>query len=264
MCGGGYLVFVDSDDWIEKDYIGTLLQYREDSVLVLTGRKKEEATGIILTECYSDEEVSEVKEQWFWKLYRKNFANSPCGKLYDMKVIKRYQLRFPDELDLGEDLIFNLSYYVHMNKCVIINHPLYAYSYSGTSLSHKIRENKKEIKFYLYQQIKNYCEKYGEMKEEDFLAYYFMYYNTFLFDAEQERKNKSFSRNVRNKKYREIIESREMRNIITDIKEYKKNLSFLKKTDIFMIENRLFLLYRISHWSSIKGKKFYNFLFSRR
>lgn len=51
----------------------------------------------------------------------------PWNKLYVRKIIEDNGIRFPLELSLGEDFVFNLEYFRHCNGLVFLNEPLYYY-----------------------------------------------------------------------------------------------------------------------------------------
>ncbi len=107
---GEYLLFVDSDDYIEANTCARMLKLREesDADLVIAGfhhwyvgrdvRKRPREEGV-----YTKEEFAGV----FLDLYEDGFLNMPWNKLFCRKLIRE---GFPHDLNLGEDLLFNLSY----------------------------------------------------------------------------------------------------------------------------------------------------------
>ena len=44
------------------------------------------------------------------KIYAGDLLNPPWNKLFRADIVKKYQLRFPEDISLGEDLVFNLNY----------------------------------------------------------------------------------------------------------------------------------------------------------
>ena len=67
----------------------------------------------------------------FGKLYD-NFINQLWNKLYESKIIKGNNLEFPYDVRVGEDLLFNLSYFEHIDSIQIESYPIYHYMQTNT------------------------------------------------------------------------------------------------------------------------------------
>lgn len=104
---GQWVVFVDSDDWCEEnylsDFISTQKNLHEDCV-VLQGRKNEVdgkvVDNLVLKEC-SYENVSEAMLENNLLVF-----GAPYCKLYSNILIQKYEIRFPEEYSYGEDTTF--------------------------------------------------------------------------------------------------------------------------------------------------------------
>ena len=98
--GGMYVQFVDSDDFVEPDYCAAMADALEKTrgSLAVCGFHHH----------YVGADVEKVPQAGadLLELYGTGFLNMPWNKLYR----KEYMGHFPEDLSLGEDLLFNLEY----------------------------------------------------------------------------------------------------------------------------------------------------------
>ena len=139
---GSYVTFIDSDDWVELDYVEILykkiIEYQADiSVGNYYSYNEDEETYYF--HIYGDSYYEKVYDNVsiFENLYEsqemKSFALiSACGKLYKAKLFD--YLRF-DKGKLGEDGYFNQKMYLSVNKVVYLNKGLYAYRQRSGSIT---------------------------------------------------------------------------------------------------------------------------------
>lgn len=139
---GDYVTFVDSDDWIELDYVETLYkkitQYQAD-IAVGNYYSFNESEGMFYFHILGDSYYEKVYDNIsiFENLYEsqemKSFALiSAWGKLYKAGLFE--QLRF-DIGKLGEDGYLNQKIYLLAEKIVYIHKGIYSYRIRNNSLS---------------------------------------------------------------------------------------------------------------------------------
>ena len=139
---GSYVTFVDSDDWIELDYVEILYkkitEYQAD-IAVGNYYSFNETEGMYYFHIFGDSYHEKVYDNVsiFENLYEsqemKSFALiSAWGKLYKAKLFD--YLRF-DKGKLGEDGYFNQKMYLSVNKVVYLNKGLYAYRQRSGSIT---------------------------------------------------------------------------------------------------------------------------------
>ena len=135
---GDYITFVDSDDYIEEDYIETLYtnlkKYNSDiavcncfNVIEETGKKDYKTFGISEVKEYTNEEA--VKNLFYYNFLR----HSPWGKLYKKEVWNN--IRFP----LGknyEDLAILYKLFLNSKKVIYIPKEKYNYTIRKGSIVH--------------------------------------------------------------------------------------------------------------------------------
>ena len=139
---GSYVTFIDSDDWIEQDYIETLykkiVEYQAD-IAVGNYYSYNEDEETYYFHIYGDSYYEKIYDNIsiFENLYEsqemKSFALiSAWGKLYKAKLFD--YLRF-EKGKLGEDGYFNQKMYLSVNKVVYLNKGLYAYRQRSGSIT---------------------------------------------------------------------------------------------------------------------------------
>lgn len=161
---GDYILFIDSDDYIEENYIQTLVENcSDDCDLVVCGftydfGSKKTENKVEEVNCLT---IEEYKKK-FNSLYAKSLTNSPFGKLYKSELVK--DIAFDISVPLGEDLIFNLDYLKRCKNIKII--PYAGYFYNQTNVSSATKKYKTEYydciikcyeksKLFVYGEIKN-------------------------------------------------------------------------------------------------------------
>ncbi len=113
---GEYLIFVDSDDWVEENHIEVLLPI-EDEDLVYGGRKFF-VHGIFVEERKITSKIAN-KSEWvsdfrpFGIGQYTLFFPSAC---YKLEIVKNNSAVFDSSLSIGEDGLFNLNYMKFISK----------------------------------------------------------------------------------------------------------------------------------------------------
>ena len=153
---GDYITFVDSDDWIEKEFIHEMLdianKYKVDYVTCGYYRVYESKKEIINGNL--EEIVIDSKE------YVNKLLNVQNGYGFvHMKLIKKTKisnLRFEEKLVVGEDALFNIQLCKNIDRIVIYKKPLYNYYFNANSVVRKY--NNEYCNNYLKSMI--YMSKY--------------------------------------------------------------------------------------------------------
>lgn len=146
---GKYVLFVDSDDWLEPDCLDKLVITAESSKcdIVICGFYVEKKNSSESFGFFSFEEHTFFKEDAFF--LSKNcligdcnnhrrppvLVGNPWAKLYRRRLIEAHGLRFPYGVQFGEDVIFNLRTFWHSERTVLIPNHLYHYSLRDDSIS---------------------------------------------------------------------------------------------------------------------------------
>lgn len=158
---GKYLVFVDSDDLVTSNIYTDMINKMDIDSMPICGYSYINSKKDIIGEkkAYIYDCILEKKD--FFLLCENFILNSPVNKIFNLKIIKENNIRFNEELSLGEDLIFVLDYIKYIKKFVLINKPYYKYLVeSNESLSTKYRSDLLNINIKLIEEIYMKFEEY--------------------------------------------------------------------------------------------------------
>ena len=167
---GNYIVFVDSDDYVDPDYLSSLLDAQKThptaghfwcGIAVHQGKDGGNTTAYV---CDTSEPWSVRTRTDLMELFNKWLLNSPCCKVYKTKILHDKNIRFAKDLSLGEDLLFNLQY-LDANRnaeIIIINRPLYHYMRLGNeSLHNRYYPNLAGINNRLHSELLRHLKMFG-------------------------------------------------------------------------------------------------------
>ena len=129
---GKYICFVDSDDYVSKDYLKTLIDVKKnnkaDNIWCYFKTVDKYSERIDCKEVSPETNLEKYTVKDIMTLHEKWLDAGPVCKLYISDIIKENNLKFDDSLSLGEDLIFNFVYLDYTNKnIIVINKELYFY-----------------------------------------------------------------------------------------------------------------------------------------
>ncbi|MTM83978.1 glycosyltransferase, partial [Turicibacter sanguinis] len=140
---GEYVLFVDSDDFLEVDAlkkINTILG-NKDYDLIMFGIKKH--VGENQHSMYADIKTGSYRvKEVISTLIQHEYINAPI-KVYKKNLLRKHRIFFNVNLDIGEDLLFNISYIVNCTSFYFIEEDLYHYMIRNcNSLTQRLIENK--------------------------------------------------------------------------------------------------------------------------
>ena len=156
---GEYIVFVDSDDYIENKMIEELINVKDEKDGELLIYNYSKVYGTTDKKTYEISNATLNKEEFlekFFEYYNKLIVHSPCNKLYKSKIIKENNIKFNTSLTIGEDLIFNLEYFKHCDTFRIVNEYYYHYRFNQESVTNKFRKDYYNQQKYLLNSVKDF------------------------------------------------------------------------------------------------------------
>ena len=161
---GEYVMFLDSDDYINSDLIQVLYEtvqkYRVD--ICKSGFQYVKNDGTIQSKrCYKNElfEGEKAATDFLPRLVgsapdkKDSFEMSVCASLYRLSHIKEHNLIFPSERELiYEDLIFNIEYAQYANGACVVGAIGYNYRRNEKSLTKSYQSGRFDacINWYIY------------------------------------------------------------------------------------------------------------------
>ena len=110
---GKYITFIDSDDYILPDYLQKIKDAHDrygDEFLYCTSFQVHTEDGIRYYQHRKTADYTIIKGNLFSKLIAEGLFNTVINKVYCLKPVRENLIKFPEDVSLGEDLIFNLRY----------------------------------------------------------------------------------------------------------------------------------------------------------
>lgn len=149
LADGKYIMFLDSDDVIHNKCLRILVDLLESQKadismcsyrkVVINSRKSDAINDSLLGEELSDNQLKELSAEECIRLmfYKKIAMPYPFLKLFRREVIGN--IRFPEDIKLGEDLEFNLAVFRNITgKVVYTPNELYFYTQNKDSITHSL------------------------------------------------------------------------------------------------------------------------------
>lgn len=155
---GEYITFVDSDDWVGPNMCEsttTFAKQTEYDVLIFSlnehysNRSIKTIRPFLQDKQYLDQQTIDTIIRNTIHIFKYNFIpaiNTVC-KLYNRRFLKKHNIRYHQDLPIGEDRVFNYQVYTHAKKIAYQNTPFYHYrvwssssrnSYNEQTLYHSV------------------------------------------------------------------------------------------------------------------------------
>lgn len=166
---GEYILFIDSDDWVEKDYFEKMYDCAKENDSDLVGcntyienKKAEKRRVILLNDGYSNIKAWLRCETscWLWI------------KLIKRSIIEENKLRFNTDLRKYEDCLFCIQMFYYAKKVNYFDEYLYHYLIRNTSASNSIKkydtsiyivESINKIEEFLYSKFNSVNELFNDL-----------------------------------------------------------------------------------------------------
>lgn len=164
---GDFIVFVDSDDWIEPDMIAKMLltQEKSDTDIVIMGHvremengKNKKEMGQISAGIYGEDSLKLFYEKMFYVSPVSGWGIWPTlwGKLYKKDVIKYAIERVDDRIIYGEDTAVLFTACFVAERIVLVENYLYHYfTINENSVSKAPNKKLLDSMYFLYGYMKN-------------------------------------------------------------------------------------------------------------
>ncbi len=156
---GKYVTFVDSDDYLEPEFLKDSFQAAKEhgADLVASGLTMENWAD---SKCVSSVSYTFVADKIYdaktlLEVWGEDYAPicmcGPCCKLYRRSIIEKACIQFPNHLNYGEDTCFNLDFLMQNPKTVVFAKSYYHYRReSGESLFSRFHRDTYEVHAEVY------------------------------------------------------------------------------------------------------------------
>lgn len=236
---GKYIAFVDGDDYIDSTYISRLVYAVKTSGKDVGIAKYKRIYNKNIEEVFEcDKEIKiENKNEYLKNILNVQTAVGMCtGKIYRTSIIRDNNIKFDNNLKVGEDALFNANICEYSNGCIDINDDLYNYRLNNESLVRKYDLNYKNKYYDAMVAMEKFC---GDSHLND--MYNYIMYHVLLICV-------NYCCNPKNNcKYKERINN--IRNLVKEdlfgkaIKNSNyDNLSLSRKITLFTLKHKLYWL----------------------
>lgn len=232
--GGSYITFVDSDDWVEDNFVETLIRTHKKDSFTCCGYIVERITAKKdvrrrLIRC-SDEDKNVIPRQNVVSLYTSELFSTVWNKLYESECIRKNAIQFPSGYSLGEDFIFNIQYLSVLQGDIMVSNSL-CYHYvvkDEASLSRKYYKDFYDIQKTIFEKLLSYLNQVMAEEEQILLARQ-LYINALIVSFDNLYRNK---KNMSDKSYREhykkLIQQKEIPELISEMHGMNKFFPFIR------------------------------------
>ncbi len=212
QCKTKYVMFVDSDDYVEKTICEKLYDSFKSNDIVSASccgcfrkiykNEKLYSSSPLIPKSDGIFSFNDFKDQ-FPCLYKSSFINTVWCKLYDVDLINKVNLRFREDISIGEDLLFNLGYLRCSYKMSFVNEALYHYNnYSDShSLTHEFNEKKVDFLNIEFDETKKFCFEMHLEKNMSIVSMIYLKINLIIIEqfinVKKKTENKSITEFVK-------------------------------------------------------------------
>lgn len=189
---GKYIVFLDSDDYIEKELLAKVymqMEIQQYDICSFAARRIDEDGAILyelryvdmITQLFFDDDSRDL---FFWKNFLQYQTGwECCFHAFRKDIIEQNKIRFNENLRYAEDLLFTFEYLLYVKNWVKIPDVLYNYLCRRGSVTREV--NKKAviegIMYHAFKDLSNsLCRKdskrYDKQKRSIFYAALLQYF----------------------------------------------------------------------------------------
>lgn len=175
LANGKWIMFVDSDDWIESNMCEKLLENEQDDIDIIISACNncftDKIKPVIMfggkdTDLSNEIEKLELRIISYYVLdkesYRAPYLTIACAKMFRNSFIKNNELDKVCMLKFREDNIFSLYCFEYAKKIVYKNYYLYNYRQRSSSLIHSNSMEKVEQYIKYLEEEKKFILKYNK------------------------------------------------------------------------------------------------------
>lgn len=161
---GDYILFVDSDDYVEDNYFSELSGAEQrNGLTVFTYFVKNDKS--FFEKNAPDSALADHSDMFLKSkmLILTRLINVLYAKIFDRQLIEKYHMRFDERMPVAEDFNFCLAYLMKCKTILVKNISVYTYD---TSSDHSLVRQKKEGLIDIYPTVFNVA--YETIRNSDF------------------------------------------------------------------------------------------------
>ena len=205
---GKYVIFVDSDDWLEKSAVFDLLEATlKEKAEVVIGQclitdKHLQNNPIQRNYCSEEDEQKLNSSSSLKKLFCGRIPAYAWGKLYDISLFKKHGIEFTPHIHYEDiDIMYRLL--DKADRIIVINKPIYNYRVREGSITAVFRISDVEDLLQIKKRLTVYFRETPYFKKKEFsyyqLSLLFLEYSI-LYRTKKKKKRKELFRYIKDEK----------------------------------------------------------------
>lgn len=192
MANGKYIVFLDADDYVEKELLAKVYEQMEVQgydICSFAARRVDEENNFLYEIRFEDmiKELQfdeESRELFLWQSFLQYKAGwEVCFHVFRRDIMEAHQICFDSTIKMAEDIPFTFEYLLYVERWIKIPDILYNYTLRKNSIT-KVCNSRREIEkifgdiFEKIKQIlyKKDAKRYHEKRISIFYAMFLYYY----------------------------------------------------------------------------------------
>ena len=117
---GEWVTFIDSDDWVESEYLMALVSHLDVDIVVCSVNSTDGKRWIMHDDICSTRGFID-------KYIDTPIVRAPWGALLRLDIINRNGIRFDSHIRYGEDMVFNMQYFLYCETFKTLDYVGYNY-----------------------------------------------------------------------------------------------------------------------------------------
>lgn len=192
---GKYLIFLDADDFLEKNYL-EYIESQEEKDMFISNYYISKNKKIINKEVCQKGCILK-KDMFYQKLPQllENYTfNMLANKVFKRKIIIDNNILFDEEITFAEDLNFNLDYIKHALSYSLLNIYAYTYTINSCSLSRRYINNKYNQLVKVNRNLESFCHNEKVLSKIKIRSFYSSIFNVLLKNDSVKEKKKEIKK----------------------------------------------------------------------
>lgn len=175
---GRYIMFLDADDYLDETVFDHLIEYLKGNPSDFTAYSR----NILYTDGSTRKSQFDISEQESSDMnyinelmYATSVFNECWGKIYKKEIIDLYDIKFPHDIAVGEDLIFVYEYFSRSRSYLIKNEELIYYrQHEGSAMKATHVDKRLEYTRILYDIGQSYINELdnADIKQKSKIYYF--------------------------------------------------------------------------------------------
>ncbi len=250
---GQYIMFVDSDDYIDSDMLEAMLAKNEADI-ILSGLRFMLPDGRTqqLFEAADFDRISlhDFIKEYYHRALSPNITNGPYNKLYKKDLIDKHRIRFDETISICEDKLFVDCFLKECMTVSSIKQSYYNYvQYGANTLMRRYNDNaftaqelehKAKMELIDRADVPERKEQLSKESMRGFMQYIYQIYERSGLDSKGKRE-----------KLEECIKNQTFSDLLNRYDDYERKINFVR----FMVKRKMFFLTHLFYMLRVKFRQ---------